>query len=530
MYADGALDDEQANTTQRHLANCDTCNKLVADFIAQGASLRSALRSADVLDVIPEFTPRPTISTLLTWLGWTALTAWGVNTIWMTLPGIEATPQWLGWLAPDPATMAIDFTVGVISWLLAPGAGVWINAVQSAIWLTVIVLCLASVGWLVRDKIRPNSTLCLGVTIVAVLLTTPLTGHAFEVRSDDHRVTIPANETIDDTLVVRAENVLVEGNITGDLIVLGEQVNVRGHVSGSLLTIAKVINIEGEVNGNILSIGETSDIRNLTLGANLYSVGRTITVQVDTQVGGNALFVANESQMHGSVSQDLLALNKHFSLIGSVDGDVRAYGEQVDLSSSARIGANLNAKVKTTDHLRVDSGATIVGETIVSSWPEQPSKYATFEYYLGEVAKLVSALIAGLVLFYLFPALSRTRLDNGTQLLTVAGIGAVALVATPVLAVIVTLTLIGAPLGILTLMFWFATLYMAGIVIAGHIGRLLLNDETNHPAWSLLTGLTVLVVLINVPVLGGIVRLIAIVVGFGLITQLLHHWWSTRLA
>ena len=56
---------------------------------------------------------------------------------------------------------------------------------------------------------------------------------AFEIRRDEDRVTIAASETIDDTLLVTAEHVLIDGTITGDVIAFGEQVTIRGAIAGS---------------------------------------------------------------------------------------------------------------------------------------------------------------------------------------------------------------------------------------------------------------------------------------------------------
>jgi len=81
---------------------------------------------------------------------------------------------------------------------------------------------------------------------------------------------------------------------------------------------------------------------------------------------------------------------------------------------------------------------------------------------------------------------------------------------------------------VLALLLWLIALYTAGIVIAGHVGRLLLDGDAHHRALPLLLGLVILFVLINIPFLGGVVRLMAVVIGFGLITQWLRGIWVER--
>ena len=530
-YADGALPREEAVAVERHLASCAACRVSVEGLAAESSALRAAMHAADVTGAVPAFAPRPTIARLLSWLGWTALAVWAANAGWTTLTAAAEAPRWLGWLAPDAAGMALDLAVGLFVLLALDGGQLFVGAMQSAAWVALVAVASAGIWLLAHRKIDQATSVCVSLGAITVLMTVlapPV--HAFELRRDEDRVTIPAGETIDDTLVVMAEVVLVEGTVTGDLIALGEQVSVRGRVGGTLVAVAEVLSVEGEVAGSVLGIGETVDFRGAALGANVVGIGRAVTVHADTSVAGNAALAAEEAEMHGGVGRDLLALTQHFSLFGNVDGDFRAYGEQVDVAPSARVGGDLTAKVASTDHLRLAGGATVEGATDISTWPEEPSKYLTFEYYLGQSLRFLAAFVTGLVLFRVFPTLRRMRLDGGAEVLTAMGIGAVALVATPALALGATLTLIGAPLGILAFLLWLAALYTAGIVTAGHVGRLLLDGDVNGRALPLLLGLTILFVLINVPLLGGLVRLVAIVVGLGLIVQWLRGLWADRPA
>lgn len=113
-------------------------------------------------------------------------------------------------------------------------------------------------------------------------------------------------------------------------------------------------------------------------------------------------------------------------------------------------------------------------------------------------------------------------------MLTTAAFGALTLIAVPALAAAAIFTLIGAPLGLLTLAAWLAGLYVAGILTASLIGRRVLQSNSHRPALTLLAGLAILFVLVNVPFLGGIVRLLAILVGLGLIVLSVRGRWDSR--
>lgn len=525
-YADGALDTAEARTFETHLAGCARCQALVESLAAESLALRSAMHAAGAGGVIPAFVPRPTIGRLLSWLVWLALAAWAVNATWMSLASPDVVPAWLGWLAPDSTGIGIGLVIGLLVSLLTKGGELVSAFMQLAGWLALAGAAVAAAGALLRRVGRQAETLCLTLAAAAVLITTAVPVQAFEIRRDEDRVTIAADEVIDDTLVILSENVIVEGTVNGDLIALGETVTIRGRVDGNLIAGAEALVLEGDVSGSVLAMGEAVDVRSERLGANLFAMGEAAAVHPTTEITGNAVLMAQDAELHGTVGRDLITLAEQFTLFGSVQGGLSSYGEKVTLTSTARVGADLNARVKSSDHLRIADGARVAGDTKLDGWPERPNPYLTFEHYLGEVLKLLAALVAGLVLFQVFPALGRVRVDNGAALLTAGGIGAVALVATPILALLAAITLIGLPLALCAFLLWLIGLYLAGIVSAGVVGRLLLEDRGH--ALTLAAGLFILFVLINIPILGGLVRLVAVLAGLGLIVAWLRDLWRQR--
>ena len=108
--------------------------------------------------------------------------------------------------------------------------------------------------------------------------------------------------------------------------------------------------------------------------------------------------------------------------------------------------------------------------------------------------------------------------------------GVVALFAVPALALVTIVTLIGAPLGIIALLAWVAALYAAGIVTGALLGRRLLNGDEPRDVLRLLVGLAIVFVLINLPFVGGIMRLLVILLGLGVIAQWLRGLWLGRPA
>ena len=322
---------------------------------------------------------------------------------------------------------------------------------------------------------------------------------------------------------------LIEGTVTGDLIVAGESIRIRGRVDGLVIAMGESVQLEGTFGGSVLGLGETVDVRNASLGANFTGAGERITLQQDVQITGNAAAAGEEVELHGTIARDLIAAGGRVTLLGQVGGGMRGYAGRIELADSARVGGNLTVRAENEDAVLIAPGATISGSTDIEPWPEEPNRYTTVDHYLGEVLQVLAAFVTGLVLFRFVPALAEVELAGSTETLITAGIGALVLIATPVLCVVAMLTLIGAPLGIMTFLVWLAALYAAGIVISSYVGRLLLPGADGR-AIPLLLGLVLLVVLSDLPFVGGPVKLVAGILGLGMIAQWIQGLWQARRA
>jgi len=97
------------------------------------------------------------------------------------------------------------------------------------------------------------------------------------------------------------------------------------------------------------------------------------------------------------------------------------------------------------------------------------------------------------------------------------------------------LTLIGLPLALIALACWLIAIYFAKIVVAGFLGRSLLEKNNTHTpiALVLLAGLVPIFIAINLPFIGGLVNFLLVVVGLGMLvlwTFRTNNWRSVQAA
>ena len=112
------------------------------------------------------------------------------------------------------------------------------------------------------------------------------------------------------------------------------------------------------------------------------------------------------------------------------------------------------------------------------------------------------------------------------------GIGLAAAVTMPVAAVLLCITVVGIPLGVLTFVVGAIGLFFSKIVLAQIIGRAVFRapQAPPHYAATLITGLLITIVAINLPWFGGIANFVLTLVGFGIIVSLLFARFNNATA
>jgi hypothetical protein len=386
-------------------------------------------------------------------------------------------------------------------------------------------LVVAFVAWLALSAARKHAFIGVAASLLAVVAALPSIGHAYEIRRSDAGVTVAADETINDTLLALGQTVTIDGNINGDLLAFGQEVTVRGNITGNLVTGAQSVTIEGTVGGSVLGGAEDLTLESARIGRDFYGFGNEVEIGSGANVAGNAMGFGETVDVDGRVGVDFKGFGAAVTVSGAVEGDVEGYGQTVTVESTARVGGNVTGHVDSAGDLSVASGAT-VGGTVNEQLVEREhrrNEYETFGYYFGQVINLAGAFLTGLVLLWLFPVLRDVSLPNVMAVLRSAGIGLAATVTLPVAAVIICVTIVGIPLGILTFVLGAVGLYFSKAVIAQIIGRAVLRNRATPPhyAATLFVGLVIVILAINLPWIGGFTNLVLTLTGFGVIVSLI---------
>ena len=542
MYAEEALDptaldqagEAEWRTVQNHVKHCAICRSAVDQLRQEAQGLTSAFAMAASTSIeVPEarqFQPKRrlrdvTLATIAVTLT-TALVQWSWKALFeeMILGAIAwAASTW----APSIYTVANQ----IFLFLQKEGVDMFNNHVA----LIITVIGLLSLYGLRSVWRKPGAVpaVLLTLGVGATLIGLPPASHALQIIQQEDPVIVAASETINDTLLITTKTATIHGDIKGNLFVAAEDIEVTGDISGNLITVADNVTISGSVGGMTVSLADAIIFEEASIGGDLWLAGDTIKLDAKSETQGNLASFSSSLTMEAKVAKDMLVAAERVLISGEIGRNLNVATKHISLLDDAMIGGDIIYRTATKDRLVLGDDVIIRGEIDYQGKPQNVqarNHFVSDSFYLWELLWLVGAFIVGWLIFTLTPSLGRVELGDGKEGIKTAGIGFLVLVTVPIVAVIIAITVVGLPLSFITIMAWLTAWYLAKIVLAHLIGRSVLAGRSDKPSlvFVLFIGLIIVSIAINLPFLGGVLNLLATILGLGLMAQLWLNRGSSR--
>lgn len=510
IYADGELPEGRTHEVARHLESCGKCRRLADALQNERRVLVSSFQDVQFIEF--ELDDEAPGEPQMQRLGAAKFAALILAMATLLRPVFAALGQFR-----IPLSAAGQFNLFVETIIYGLPAAV--NAIRTflnvASWIAVIVI----VSVLLFALFRRSPVISTIISVLALISVFSPWTYAFDVRRGDKPVSVPAGETIDDTLIVTGNSsVDIEGTINGDLIALAADVRVKGTVKGNLLSFAERTEIDGSVEGSVVGTGGLVTVRG-SVGRNLYGAAGSVTIEPESRIQGNVSMLVGEATLDGAVDKDFNVRTARSIGWSPFSREVFSRGGRIQVLRHAKVGRNLVVRVQTTEDAVIDPAARagIGGKTEVEVTPPPPNRYATASFYLWQTIWLAAAFIAGFLLMLAVPAFARFSLDTGGSVLMATAVGFVSAVVPPIAGAMAALTLIGLPLGLGLIGLWILALYLSKIVIAVFLGRSLFPNSRGRFEFALplLGGLAIVFAAINLPYVGGLIDFLLVILGLG---------------
>lgn len=270
--------------------------------------------------------------------------------------------------------------------------------------------------------------------------------------------TVNVNAPVD-SAVIFGGSVNVDAPIKGDLIVAGGEVDLNSEVGGKILAAGGTINLRGDVERNVVM------------------AGGTVRILSSSDIGMDAAIFGGDVRNAGNVTGTLWVNAGDFENTGTA-GDVNFQMWEEDEAAGKP-------------------------EPFISTF---------------SILMILGFLIVGVLILRIFPesisAVDR-EIRRSPPKWAVLGLGLI--VASMVLIFVSMVTVVGMPLGFLLLALFVAALLVANLFVSFSLGRWIASslnkDLGDTPAFVL--GYLVLSVLFLIPLVGFLIELSSVSLGFG---------------
>ena len=359
-----------------------------------------------------------------------------------------------------------------------------------------------------------TSFVCLLLVLLATLTATPAL--AFYARSGD-TVTINSGEVVNDDLYIAGNSIIINGTVNGDVWAAGSDVTINGKINGSLMAAAGTVTVNGEVTHAVRVAGGTVEIRG-NVGGDVIAAGGNLGITSTASVGNDLVLGTGQASIAGPVDGDILGGAGEFTLSNVVGGNVTLDVDSLTLLPAASIQGNL---VYTSENeADIQSGARIGGST-TRNLPPVTEEAETGMGIVGKIVAFVMTLVLGIIIVLLAPRRMKaiTRAIR-TRPWPSLGWGAVLLIITPIAAFIVSITIIGLPIGLIGMVLYTLAIYLTQLFIGLLLGQLIIGafkgvESRAALVGALALGFAILTMLKLIPYAGFFIGLAAVLFGLG---------------
>jgi cytoskeletal protein CcmA (bactofilin family) len=339
-------------------------------------------------------------------------------------------------------------------------------------------------------------------------------------RHEGKTIILPAGEVHEGWYFAAGDRVIINGTINGDAYLAGGAVEVNGTINGDLLAAGGWVRVDGKVVEDARVAGGTVEVAG-EVGKNVTAAGGTVTVTPSGTVGAGLLAAGGTVGVSGAVKKDALLAGGMVEITGKVDGNVQIGADQIGVYRGAVIGGSLSVDTESKEKARIDDGTVKGTITIEERKPHEQTTIlgmGQFRFWF-KLIWLCGLLLTGLIFFLLtrkgFMDYTKiVRHDAAMGLLW----GLAGVIGIPIICIILFVTVIGIPLGLILLALYLILLYLSQLSLAVLAGDLIFKTEQKSGwvvFWAFVAGMVLFQILSFVPILGGLLQIAALLLGVG---------------
>jgi len=361
------------------------------------------------------------------------------------------------------------------------------------------------------------------IVFMTIIFTLTLSLGAAEYRAGN-TITVREIDTVHTDIFSGCRNLDVNGFVNGDVYVGCESVTVEGEVFDDIIAGCRILTVTGIIGDNVIGFAETIIIDGEVHGDVLAFAGN-VRITERAKIDGNVYVGAGELKIEGGTIGGFLRggagdANLNGRVEGKVDLEVRKiyFGPDYFAKGGSTLELHKPLEEYELEFIPKDLEVSVKHKNIFF-------KTAFFFW------SLLALLIVGVVIIGLFKNFSRDYLTFAmTGLGKSIGYGVLILILTPIAIIILAVLILTIPISFILLAAYLVILYLSFAFAALYVGDYVLSlfkkEQNNNGLFlSMLTGVTLVSLITQIPFIGGLFAFIIICFGTG---SLVNYIWRLK--
>ncbi len=329
-----------------------------------------------------------------------------------------------------------------------------------------------------NNKIKRSMKLITILLFILVLLLPSNVGAVKMLSGDQVHVDSP----IEDDVFAAGGTININATVDG-VVIAGGNININAPVNGDVFVAGGHVSINSDVKGKIVAAGGNIDIRgnakNVVIAGGNVNIHSTAVISRDAVISGGTVNNA------GKINGNLTVRAENFQNTGSA-GSVEFIKRDGSQSFQRGIG-------------------------------------------IFQILMALGFMILGIILLKLFPAQFfkvEEEIRKSTLLKTIAGF--VAIIVSAVVIILVAVTVVGLPIALVMALLFITALMLSTIFVSFTFGKKILDllKFKTGDIRTFIIGFIILSLLFEIPFAGGLIRIVAVSLGFGAVCYALHDVWK----
>ena len=332
-------------------------------------------------------------------------------------------------------------------------------------------------------------------------------------------------ETTEDGIMLLSEDSEeLTSEVNGDIYKMEEETNISEKVFGDVYILSEKANItSSQIDGNIFVIADEVNISGNVTGY-AYIIANKIEISGIIQ---GAYIITNEINIteNGIIRNDVKVIAENFDLNGTIYRNLQIISENININKNNN-DASIFGDVSYNGNLNIEDGLILGGITefelpeIETEEKEEPIIDIT-----GIITNIVTALLVIILIVNIFSDKCKYKQYTSIQCIKDITVGFGLVILIPILSVLAMITIIGFPIGLLTILVYCLALYIAIPVASIEIANMILKDKEQKSTkiFASIGVFVVLEILRYIPVIGGIIRFLIILFGLRTIIEYIFN-------